>query len=57
MFSFDTKKIHPIDQIDPHKKAGEMIYSYLTSSAMVAISVKFIGRCTRNTSLKSLRDK
>lgn len=33
-FSFDTKQIHPIDQIDLHKQAGETIYSTLTSSVM-----------------------
>lgn len=36
LFSFDTKQIHPIDQINLHKQAGDMIYSSLTSSTMVA---------------------
>jgi len=36
VFSFDTKKIHPIDHIDLNKQVGEMIYSTLTSSAMEA---------------------
>jgi len=36
LFSFDTKKIHLIDQINLHKQAGEMIYTSLTSSSMTA---------------------
>ena len=36
IFSFDTKTIHPIDQMDLHKKSGEMIFSTLTTSAMTA---------------------
>lgn len=34
IFSFDSKEIHPIDHIDLHKQAEEMIYSNLTISAM-----------------------
>lgn len=34
IFSFDTKQIHVIDQIELLKQAGEMIYSTLTSSTM-----------------------
>ena len=40
VFSFDTKKIHPIDQIDLHKNAGEMIYSSLKSSSMAGFKLQ-----------------
>ena len=31
-FEFDTKDIHPIDQMEMHKKTGEMICSTLTNT-------------------------
>jgi len=34
VFSFDTKQIHHIDQIDLRKQAREMIYTSLTTYAM-----------------------
>lgn len=34
MFSYDTKQVHVIDQIDLHKQECEIIYSTLTSLAM-----------------------
>ena len=33
-FEFDVKDIHPIDQMDMHKKTGEMIFSFVTNTAM-----------------------
>ena len=33
-FKFSTKDIHPIDQMEIHKKTGEMISSTLTNIAM-----------------------
>ena len=33
-FEFDIKDIHPIDQMDMHKKIGEMISSTLTNTTM-----------------------
>ena len=35
MFSFHTKQIHPIDQIEFHKKAGEMLYSTMKNKVMI----------------------
>ena len=35
-FEVLAKDIHPIDQIELHKKMGEMVYSTLTSKAMMA---------------------
>jgi len=35
-FDFDTKDVHPVDQMDMHRKTREMIYSTLTSTAMTA---------------------
>lgn len=40
MFSIDAKKFHAIDQIYFHKQTGEMIYSTLTNSVMVASKLK-----------------
>lgn len=31
---FDVKDIHPIDQMEMHKKTGEMIFSTVTNIAM-----------------------
>ena len=33
-FEFNTKDIHPIDQMEMHKKTGEMISSTLTNTAI-----------------------
>jgi len=33
-FEFDVKDIHPIDQMEMHKKIGEMISSTITNTAM-----------------------
>ena len=33
-FEFDIKDIHPIDQMEMHKKIGEMISSTLINTAM-----------------------
>jgi len=33
-FEFNTKDIHPIDQMEMHKQTGEMISSTLTNTAM-----------------------
>jgi len=33
-FEFNTKDIHPIDQMDMHKKTGEMISSILINTTM-----------------------
>ena len=33
-FGFSTKDIHPIDQMDVHKKTGEMISFTLTNTAI-----------------------
>jgi len=35
-FDVLAKDIHPIDQIELHKKTGEMVYSTLTSKAITA---------------------
>lgn len=35
-FEFDAKDVHPIDQMDMHRQTREMIYSTLTSTAMIA---------------------
>ena len=35
-FELLAKDIHPIDQIELHKKFGEMVYSTLTNKAIVA---------------------
>lgn len=35
-FEFMAKDIHPLDQIELHKQTWEMIYSTLTSKAMMA---------------------
>lgn len=35
-FEVLAKDIHPIDQIELHKQTGEMVYSTLTSKAMMA---------------------
>ena len=35
-FEVLAKDIHPINQIELHKKIGEMVYSTLTSKAMMA---------------------
>lgn len=35
-FDVLTKDIHPIDQIELHKKTGEMVYSTLTSTTITA---------------------
>ena len=33
-FEFSTKDIHPIDQMELHKRIGEMVASTLTSTTM-----------------------
>ena len=33
-FEVQAKDLHPIDQIEIHKKAGEIIYSTMTNKAM-----------------------
>lgn len=33
-FEFETKDIHPIDQMEMHKQIGEMMYSTLTNTTM-----------------------
>jgi len=35
-FEVLARDIHPIDQIELHKQAGEMVYSTLTSKAIIA---------------------
>ena len=35
LFEFDTKDIHPINQMEMHKKTGEMIFSTLTNTTMI----------------------
>ena len=35
-FEVMAKDIHPLDQIELHKQTGEMVYSTLTSKAMMA---------------------
>jgi hypothetical protein len=39
-FEVLARDVHPIDQIEFHKQAGEMIYSTLTGKAMAAQSCK-----------------
>jgi len=34
MFTFDAQHIHPIDQMDLHKKTSEMMYSTLINTTM-----------------------
>jgi hypothetical protein len=35
-FEFDVKEVHPTDQIDMHRKTGEMIFSTLTKTSLTA---------------------
>ena len=69
IFSFDSKEIHPIDQIDLHKQVGEIIYSTLISSAMeksklqVSLSkiqpqlkMETLSSLEKDTKIKSLED-
>jgi len=39
-FEVLAKDIHPIDQIELHKKTGEMVYSTLTNKAIVAHQIQ-----------------
>lgn len=68
-FKVLAKDIHPIDQIELHKRTGEMVYSMLTSKAIVAhqlqnslnnISTQFqlekASSQAKDTRIKSLED-
>ena len=68
-FEFDVKNVHPIDQLEMHKKIGEMISSYLTNTSMnlfkkqVALSnaqsqlkMERISSLSKDTKIKSLED-
>jgi hypothetical protein len=33
-FEFDVKEVHPVDQMDMHKKKREMILSTLTNTSL-----------------------
>jgi hypothetical protein len=33
-FEFDVKEVHPTDQMDMHRKTGEMIFSTLTNTSL-----------------------
>jgi hypothetical protein len=35
-FEFDVKEVHPVDQMDMHRKTGEMIFSTLTNTSLTA---------------------
>lgn len=39
-FEVLARDVHPIDQIEFHKQAGDMIYSTLTEKEMVAFKLK-----------------
>lgn len=69
MFSFDTKYIHPIDQIDLHEQASAMIYSSLKSSYMEAsklqtylnhiysqLELEIMSSLAKDTIIKGLED-
>ena len=69
IFSFDTKQIHAIDQIDLHKQAREMVYSTLSSSSMETskiqaspnnihsqLNIDKISSLAKYTRIKSLED-
>lgn len=68
-FEVLTRDIHPIDQIELHKQAGEMIYSTLTSKSITShqlqnslnnISTQFqlekASSQAKDTRIKSLKD-
>jgi len=61
IFSIGTKQVHAIDQIDLHKHVSEMIYSTLTSSAMVSLNnmhsqlkIERMSSLTKDTRIKTL---
>jgi hypothetical protein len=33
-FEFDVKDVHPVDQMDMHRKIGEMIFSTSTNTSL-----------------------
>jgi hypothetical protein len=35
-FEFDVEEVHPVDQMDMHRKAWEMIFSTLTNTSLNA---------------------
>lgn len=39
-FEFDAKNVHPIDQLEMHKKIYEMISSTLTSTSMIFLKIQ-----------------
>lgn len=68
-FEFDVKNVHPIDQLEMHKKTGERISSTLTSTSMnlfkmeVALSnaqsqlkMEKTSSLSKDTKIKSLED-
>ena len=40
VFNFDANQIHPIDQIDMHRKSGEMLFLTMTNTAMALSKLK-----------------
>ena len=69
-FEFDTKDIHPIDQMEMHKKTdGEMIYSTPTNTTMIVskfqvsishiqsqLKMENISSLAKDTKIKYLED-
>lgn len=69
IFSFNTDQIHPIDQIDLHKKIGEMLHLTLKTSTMASsrlqdlvdniqsqLKLENISSLAKHTKIKSLED-
>jgi hypothetical protein len=39
-FEFDVKEVHPLDQMDMHKKTGEIIFSTLMNTSLTALKLQ-----------------
>lgn len=69
IFSFDGKKIHPIDKIDMHRQFVEMIFSTMTNTALALsklrtsltnvktqLKLEKISSLAKDTKIKTLED-
>jgi hypothetical protein len=39
-FEFDTKEVHPANQMDLHKKTGEMVFSTLANASTIVAKLQ-----------------
>lgn len=69
MFSFDVTQIHPIDQMDLHRKSCEMLFSTMITTSMSLsklrttfsnvqsqLKIEKLSSLSKDNKLKSLED-